>query len=83
VSGGLASATSLAELSAWCAERFGPHDVAADLTPRPHDIPWLVLDHTQASQSHAWRPAYDRFTIFEEIACHAEAHPDWLDRVAS
>lgn len=83
VSGGLASATSLAELSAWCAGRFGPHDVVADLTPRPHDIPWLVLDHTQASQAYAWQPAYDRFTIFEEIACHAEAHPDWLDRVAS
>ncbi|MGB8852347.1 MAG: NAD-dependent epimerase/dehydratase family protein [Pirellulales bacterium] len=83
VSGGIASATSLAELSAWCAERFGPHDVAADLTPRPHDIPWLLLDHTQASQAHAWQPAHDRFTIFEEIACHAEANPDWLDRVAS
>jgi len=82
VSGGIASATSLAELSAWCADRFGPHDVAADPAPRPNDIPWLVLDHARASQTHAWHPARDRFTIFEEIAAHAEAHPDWLDRVA-
>lgn len=83
VSGGLASATSLAELSAWCAHRFGPHDVAADPAPRPNDIPWLVLDHAKASRAYAWQPARDRFTIFEEIAAHAEAHPDWLDRVAS
>jgi|688.fasta_scaffold51099_6 CDP-paratose 2-epimerase len=83
VSGGLASATSLAELSAWCAERFGPHEVAADPSPRPNDIPWLVLDHGRASQAHAWQPAHDRFTIFEEIAAHADAHPDWLDRVAA
>jgi CDP-paratose 2-epimerase len=83
VSGGLASATSLAELSAWCAERFGTHEVAADPSPRPNDIPWLVLDHARASQAHAWQPAHDRFTIFEEIAAHADAHPDWLDRVAA
>ncbi len=83
VSGGLASATSLAELSAWCADRFGPHEVAADPAPRPNDIPWLVLDHGRASQAYAWQPDRDRLTIFEEIAAHAEDHPDWLDRVAN
>jgi CDP-paratose 2-epimerase len=82
VSGGQASATSLAELSAWCTARFGAHTVAADHAPRPNDIPWLVLDHAAASQAYGWRPERDRFTIFEEIAAHAEANPDWLDRVA-
>jgi CDP-paratose 2-epimerase len=81
VSGGQASATSLAELSAWCAARFGAHAVTADHAPRPNDIPWLVLDHAAASQAYGWRPERDRFTIFEEIATHAEANPDWLDHV--
>ena len=76
------TSASLAELSAWCADRLGPHEVAADPAARPNDIPWLVLDHARASQAYAWQPAHDRFTIFEEIAAHAEAHPDWLDRVA-
>lgn len=82
VSGGLASATSLADLSAWCADRFGPHQVAADMAPRPNDIPWLVLDHARASRAYGWQPHRDRFTIFEEIASHAEANTDWLERVA-
>ena len=83
VSGGQASATSLAELSNWCTDRFGAHPVAADHAPRPNDIPWLVLDHAAASRASGWQPERDRFTIFEEIAAHAEANPDWLDRVAS
>ena len=81
VSGGQASATSLAELSAWCTARFGGHSVAGDHTPRPNDIPWLVLDHSAASRAYGWQPERDRFTIFEEIAAHAAANPDWLDRV--
>jgi len=79
-SGGAASATSLAELSAWCAARFGAHDVAASGESRTYDLPWVVLDHAAATARHGWRPARTAEGIFEEIADHAERHPGWLDR---
>lgn len=80
VSGGQASATSLAQLSQWCESRFGPHAVGLSATDRPYDIPWAVLDHTLASKRFGWHPARGPESIFEEIAKHAESHPDWLDR---
>lgn len=79
-SGGAASATSLAELSAWCRERLGAHDVAVSPAPRPYDLPWVVLDHAAATARHGWRPTRTAESIFEEIADHAERHPGWLDR---
>jgi len=79
-SGGAATATSLAELSAWCAERLGRHDVAASHESRPYDLPWVVLDHAAATERHGWKPARTAECIFEEIADHAERHPAWLDR---
>jgi CDP-paratose 2-epimerase len=82
VSGGAASAMSLAELSAWCRERLGGHAVAASSEERPYDVPWVVLDHTRAKSLHDWSPEYDAHSIFEEIACHAENNPDWLDSTA-
>ena len=41
--GGVANSMSLAQLSAWCAKRFGPRDIGTDSNPRPFDIPWMVL----------------------------------------
>jgi CDP-paratose 2-epimerase len=79
VSGGAASARSLRQLSDWCADRFGPHEVAARPEPRRYDVPWLVLDAARASQQWAWAPRRTAEEIFEEIARHAEAHPEWLD----
>jgi CDP-paratose 2-epimerase len=79
VSGGRASALSLRQLSDWCASRFGPHDVGADGTPRPFDIPWLVLNHAKATQLWDWRPQTPVVAILDEIAAHAQSHPDWLD----
>jgi CDP-paratose 2-epimerase len=79
-SGGATSATSLAELSAWCRQRLGPHDVGASPETRPYDLPWVVLDHTTATRRHGWMPAHTAERIFEEIADHAERHPGWLDR---
>jgi CDP-paratose 2-epimerase len=79
VSGGTASALSLRQLSDWCAGRFGPHEVAPDGTPRPFDIPWIVLDHTKATRLWAWRPATPTDAILGEIAAHAEKNPGWLD----
>ncbi len=79
VAGGAASARSLRQLSDWCAGRFGPHSVVQDGTPRPFDIPWIVLDHAKATKLWGWTPATPTDAILEEIAVHAEAHPDWLD----
>ena len=78
-SGGAASAMSLQQLSAWCATRFGPHPVVADGTPRPFDIPWIVLDHAKATRLWNWRPTTPTMAILEEIATHAEQNPRWLD----
>lgn len=78
-SGGAASAMSLKQLSDWCARRFGPHSVVADGTPRPFDIPWIVLDHAKATRLWQWRPATPVPAILEEIARHAEANPGWLE----
>jgi CDP-paratose 2-epimerase len=79
-SGGAANATSLAELSAWCRTRLGPHIVGANPETRPYDLPWVVLDHAAATMRHGWKPAHTAERIFEEIADHAERHPGWLDR---
>ena len=79
VSGGAASALSLRQLSEWCAQKFGMHVVTADSTPRPFDIPWLVLDSSKASRVWGWRPQTPVATILAEIAAHAQSHPEWLD----
>ena len=78
VSGGLASAVSLRQCSDWCENRFGSRTVSATFGERPYDVPWLVLDSRSAGSEWAWTPATTRFDIFEEIARHAEANPDWL-----
>ncbi len=79
VSGGAASATSLAQLSDWCAERFGAHHVEADGSSRPFDIPWMVLNSGLARKIWNWQPETSVETILDEIARHAESHPEWLD----
>lgn len=79
VSGGSASARSLRQLSDWCATRFGGHSVGMDSTPRPFDLPWVVLDSTRAGKIWGWEPATTVGEILEEIGRHAEANSDWLD----
>jgi CDP-paratose 2-epimerase len=76
--GGAANAMSLARLSQWCEARFGAHQVAAETTPRPFDIPWLVMDSHLARKTWGWQPAISLEAILQEIAQHAEAHPNWL-----
>ena len=78
--GGLANSMSLAQLSEWCANRFGLSKIAADARPRPFDIPWLVLDCQAASERWGWQPQVRMQEILEEIAIDAEKNPDWLDR---
>jgi len=78
--GGAGNAFSLAALSRWCAERWGPHTVASQANNRPFDVPWLVLDGALAEQTWQWRPRTTLPMILQEIADFADANPDWLDR---
>ena len=82
VSGGSESAMSLAQLSAWCAERLGDHVVISDPNPRPFDIPWMVLDSSACKRAWGWKPQTSVGEILEEIAKAAEASPGWLDLVS-
>jgi len=79
LSGGAASAMSLRQLSDWCATRLGPREVLSDPTPRPFDLPWIVLDSDKARKLWHWTPATPTTQILEEIAAHAEKNPAWLD----
>ncbi len=78
-SGGTASAMSLAQLSAWCAERFGAREVGAVPEVRRYDIPWLVLDSGRAKAVWDWEPRTPVGDVLEEIAAFADEHPEWLD----
>jgi CDP-paratose 2-epimerase len=78
-SGGAANAMSLAQLTGWCDTRFGKHAVAGDANPRPFDIPWMVLDSALAEKTWNWSPQTSLPHVLEEIARHAEQHPDWLE----
>ena len=57
---------SLAQLTAWCDQRFGPHQAIADGSERPYDVPWLILDSSKALTATAWRPDISLHQILEE-----------------
>lgn len=82
VSGGLGQSASLRQLSAWCAERFGPHTIEAEGKNRPFDVPWLVLDSSRVGQVWGWKPQVPLEAIWTEIADHAEKNLNWLDATA-
>jgi len=71
VSGGSASATSLAQLSQWCTARCGSHTVFATSQSRPYDLPWVVLDHSRVTGRYGWRPIRSTASILAEIADHS------------
>ena len=79
VGGGFKNAMSLAQLTSLCAKRFGKHAIASDPTPRPFDVPWLVMDNRQTTSVFNWRPKRDLPSVLDEIASHAERNPNWLD----
>jgi CDP-paratose 2-epimerase len=78
--GGRANAMSLAHLHAWCDERFGAHAAASDARHRQYDIPWMVMDSSDASRDFQWTIETPIESILEGIAAHARLHPDWLQR---
>ena len=78
VSGGSANSMSLKQLTAWCDQRFGPHQPVADGSERPYDVPWLILDSSKAFAAAVWQPQISLTQILEEIAGHVDTHPEWL-----
>jgi CDP-paratose 2-epimerase len=76
--GGPGNVMSLAQLTAWCDSRFGPHLVDCDPRPRLYDIPWVAMSNRAVTGDFGWTPAAKVGDILEEIAAHAEQHPDWL-----
>ena len=78
--GGVSRSISLAELNAWCDARFGAHAAESDLRPRPYDVPWLVMDSHDCGRDFGWSPQTSIEAILDEIAIHAQDHPDWLER---
>lgn len=77
--GGPANTMSLAQLNSWCNQKFGSHAPAMDLQPRPYDIPWVAMDNCDAARDFHWSIETPLPQILEEIAAHAQNHPDWLE----
>ena len=78
--GGQANSMSLAQLTAWCDARFQPRTVESELRDRPYDIPWIVMDNHDCERHFGWQPDTPIADVLEEVARHAEANPDWLER---
>jgi CDP-paratose 2-epimerase len=78
LSGGQQNSMSLAQLTAWCDQRFGPHRPLADSSERPYDVAWLILDSSKALTETGWKPQISLNQILEEIAEHAANNPEWL-----
>ncbi len=77
--GGIKNKMSLKELSLWCEDRFGKHDIAIDTNMRLFDIPWMVMDYGLAEKTWGWKPSIDMEEILSEIASHAEKNKNWLE----
>lgn len=78
VGGGIENAISLRQLSDWCADRFGAHEVVAELEERQLDVPWIVMNSAAAEANWNFQISIPLPEILEEIATHAEQNPDWL-----
>jgi CDP-paratose 2-epimerase len=78
--GGRKNSMSLAQLTAWCDQRFGSYLPQRDPRDRPYDIPWMIMDSADAEADFSWCPETPIEDLLEGIARHAENHPDWLER---
>jgi CDP-paratose 2-epimerase len=76
--GGPENSMSLAQLTAWCDVRFGPHRLEPDDRPRPFDIPWLVMNTGRSERELGWRRTRNLPSILDEIAEHVRRNPEWL-----
>ncbi len=65
--GGQENAMSLAQLSRWCTEKLGPKSIGSIATPRPYDLPWVVIDASRAARMWHWQPITSVDEILNEI----------------
>jgi CDP-paratose 2-epimerase len=79
IGGGPANAMSLAQLSRWSGNTFGKHEIQPDGTPRPFDVPWMVMDNQRAAQAFGWQPQTSLIKILSGIADHHRQNLDWLE----
>jgi CDP-paratose 2-epimerase len=79
LAGGRENSISLAQLSEWCLNRFGPLTLRSQTAERLYDIPWLVLDCSRAKGQWYWTAARNMESVFTEIADFAVKNPHWLD----
>ena len=77
--GGLENSMSLKQLSTWSEDRFGPNEVIHSQEERSMDAPWIVMNASLAKESWDWKPQTSLYEILDEIAQHAETHPQWLN----
>jgi CDP-paratose 2-epimerase len=77
--GGRDNAMSLAQLNAWCNAHFGEHQPEKDLRPRPYDIPWIIMNNSDAKRDFGWSPGISLAETLTQIAGHAQQNPDWLE----
>ena len=75
--GGIRNSMSIAQLAGWCDDRLGKREPVVDTTPRPFDIPWMVMDSGRAREDFGWAPHRSLDSILDEIAVHAREHPEW------
>jgi CDP-paratose 2-epimerase len=64
--GGPKNTMSLAQLTAWCDERFGHHSPSVDCQPRPYDIPWVAMDNSKATTDFGWHVEMPLRAILDE-----------------
>lgn len=81
--GGPRNARSLAQLTAWCNQRFGKHEPEPDAKPRLFDVPWTVMDYARAAAEFGWAPRRSMDSILDEIAAHVRENPGWLKRAGA
>jgi CDP-paratose 2-epimerase len=79
IGGGAANAMSLAQLSRRCADKFGEHPVQADGSVRPFDVPWIVMDNQNVTQTFGLQPTTSLPEILSGIADHHRQTPGWLE----
>jgi len=57
-----------------------PHRPEPDTRERPYDVPWVAMASEEAERDFGWAVETPITGILEEIAAHAVANPDWLER---
>ena len=78
VSGGVASAKSLSQLSKWCCQQWQPRVIESQYECRPFDLPWVVLDSRRATTDWDWTPSLSTEDVLAEIAEFATRNPNWM-----